>query len=295
MSRYPIVLAHGIARPDHLVHAVVKRVRRYLPRLSWDRLHYFRGIAGHLRKHGFEVYHSNVSFAAGIERRAKDLRQEVQRILDSAGSGRVHIIGHSMGGLDARSMIVRENMADRVATLTTIGTPHLGTSFADWGLRHGGKGFIDVLRQIIRLDGFRDLTREECARFNEAAMDAEAKNDVVYQTYASSQIRERTFLPFQASWEIIAEREGDNDGLVSASSQRWQERLVARDGTVKQVRQRDFSIAADHFNQVGWWHPNQVSGRSAGRSFGPFRGRRRFERTVKGIYLQIAEEVQRLI
>jgi triacylglycerol esterase/lipase EstA (alpha/beta hydrolase family) len=42
----------------------------------------------------------------------------------------VHIIAHSMGGLDARHLIVDiVTMADKVGTLATIGTPHLGTSF----------------------------------------------------------------------------------------------------------------------------------------------------------------------
>ena len=39
-----------------------------------------------------------------------------------------------MGGLDARYLISRLGMADRVLSLTTLGTPHRGTSFADWGV-----------------------------------------------------------------------------------------------------------------------------------------------------------------
>ena len=42
----------------------------------------------------------------------------------------MHLIAHSMGGLDARHMIVREGMAERVASLTTVGTPHNGTPVA---------------------------------------------------------------------------------------------------------------------------------------------------------------------
>jgi len=37
---------------------------------------------------------------------------------------KVHLFAHSMGGLDARHMITHLGMANRVRTLTTIGTPH---------------------------------------------------------------------------------------------------------------------------------------------------------------------------
>jgi triacylglycerol lipase len=89
-----------------------------------------------LRKNGIEVYHTNVSFAADVETRAKDLTREIQKILADTGHAKVHIIGHSMGGLDARQMIVHEGMADKVATLTTIGTPHWGSPVAEWVLEH---------------------------------------------------------------------------------------------------------------------------------------------------------------
>ena len=49
-----------------------------------------------------------------------------------ASTGRpVHLIGHSLGGLDSRFLISKLGMADRVLSLTTIGTPHHGTPLAD--------------------------------------------------------------------------------------------------------------------------------------------------------------------
>ena len=39
-----------------------------------------------------------------------------------------------MGGLDSRYMISKLDMADRVLSLTTLGTPHRGTAFADWAV-----------------------------------------------------------------------------------------------------------------------------------------------------------------
>ena len=44
---------------------------------------------------------------------------------------KIHIIAHSMGGLDSRYMISKLGMADRVLSLTTISTPHHGSPIAD--------------------------------------------------------------------------------------------------------------------------------------------------------------------
>ena len=44
----------------------------------------------------------------------------------------LHVIAHSMGGLDARYAIRNvPQVADRVKTLVTIGTPHRGSPVAD--------------------------------------------------------------------------------------------------------------------------------------------------------------------
>jgi hypothetical protein len=50
-------------------------------------------------------------------------------------AGEIHIIAHSMGGLDCRSLIGRNllGLADpgRIASLTTLSTPHFGSPVAD--------------------------------------------------------------------------------------------------------------------------------------------------------------------
>jgi len=44
---------------------------------------------------------------------------------------KVNVIGHSMGGIDARVAIARFGAAERVASLTTVASPHRGTPLAD--------------------------------------------------------------------------------------------------------------------------------------------------------------------
>ena len=291
-TRAPILLAHGIAPFDILFKTFRKsfgvflapEARRWFDKTIGDDLHYFRNIRQALEAEGFQAYETEVSFAASVRQRALDLRKEVDRILAGGGHEQANIIAHSMGGLDSRHMILMEGMEGKVASLVTIGTPHLGTTFADWGLTH--LELADDLIGLLKLanvdfTGFRDLTRESCRAFNQQAEAREAANAVVYITYAASQERDQVFMPLQPSWAIIHEREGGNDGLVPVSSQRWGAQLQGTTGT-KRVEQRDVPAAADHLNELGWWHPWVRSAQ----------GPEGYERTIREMYVRIAQDLK---
>lgn len=292
---YPLILAHGITRPDYLIDFVARKLNLNDYSQVYDKFHYFKGIASYLKQHGFEVYHTSVGFAAGVERRAQDLKKEILRILADTGHDQVHIIGHSMGGLDARHMIVNHDMADKVASVTTLGTPHLGASVADWFMEKGAFNIIfSALGKVINLEGFKDLTTAACRAFNAAARNAEVENRVIYQAYASSHKREFTFLPFQKSWQVTYDHEGDNDGLVAVQSQKWEARLTAKSGATKLVRQHDFPVAADHVNQIGWVHRSELL-TTTGWSWKIWKEKRQYELAVKNVYLEIAREVTAMV
>jgi triacylglycerol lipase len=288
-AKYPIILAHGIARFDFLLNYFTKTFDALgLNRVSAnDGLHYFKGIASYLRGHGFDVYHSSVSFAADVEERAGDLRTEVNKVLGLRNQEKVHLIAHSMGGLDARHMIVNHDMAARVSSLTTIGTPHLGTSFADWGLAHQGDEFIKIIGNVIDVTGFRDLTTGACSEFNVQAREQEATNSVVYRAYAASQRQKLVFTPLQKSWDIVNDSEGNNDGLVSVTSQLWQSQLVTSQGVAKQIEQKLFPIGADHLNEIGWWDLNEMREIDWWKT-SIFAAIRDYELRIKNVYLDIA-------
>ena len=287
-QNFPIVLAHGIARFDILHQRLRAKLKLPDTQLS-DKFEYFKGIKTHLESKGFRVFRPNQDFAGPVELRAAQLRDRVNEALSITGAQKVHIIGHSMGGLDARHMIVDHNMADKVASLTTIGTPHLGTVLADHVLTHGGVFLIDALLNVIKLDleGFKDLTKEACEQFNQRAEDIEARNGVVYQTYASAEEIHLIFAPLLPSWIFIRDQEGRNDGLVPFTSQRWKPELVASDGTRKRIKQKEFPIPADHLNQVGWWDPQEVL--NPAKIFqSVFKQAAEFEGTIRNVYLEIA-------
>jgi triacylglycerol lipase len=299
MPTYPVILAHGIARFDFLRQHFVRKLRLEGDSLT-DHLHYFRNIRSHLARDGFDVYHTTVGFAENVGQRAADLKAEVERVLTASGQAKVHIIGHSMGGLDARHMIVELGMQERVCSLTTVGTPHRGSSFADWGREHRGEEALRRLEEVIDLNGFLNLTSADCAEFNARAEAAEADNEVFYQTYACwEEESERVFTPLQLSWEVIGRREeGYNDGLVSVTSQRWTERL--RGAREKEVGQHDFPVLGDHLNEVGWWEAHQLSGKLRLTSLlNPLAAvksllddRRGYEEQIQETYLSIAKDLR---
>jgi triacylglycerol lipase len=146
----------------------------------------------------------------------------------------VNIVAHSMGGLDARYAISRLGLADRVASLVTIGTPHLGTPLADAG--HAVFGRITrLLRKLVDLTGFGDLTSEGMAKFNLEVPDAPG---VAYASVVGRSGRLKTNPLLWPSHLYLAEFSGPNDGVVPTTSQ----------GRGEVLRE----IEADHWAQIGW-------------------------------------------
>lgn len=300
---FPITLAHGIARFDILRESFVqssknpfsKIFNRVLKGLAErgvkiDRLHYFRGIRSFLEDAGFNVHHTSAGFAESLTDRAALLKAQLEGVLASTGAQKVHIIAHSMGGLDARFAIAKLGMAGRVASLTTIGTPHRGTSFADFKLNErGGNQFIDAVERVIDLRGFRDLTRDACRLFGDDVRNAEAASGVFYQTYACSEVRDMVFTFLKPSWDIINKTEGENDGLVSLTSQAWQTEIVGDGGIVNKITQKKFPIPADHLNEVGWWDLNEIHGTGPLHRLG---SQDEYEDAIKGVYLDIAKDLR---
>jgi pimeloyl-ACP methyl ester carboxylesterase len=290
-KQFPIVLAHGIARFD-IFSVNLRKVLKLPDDKFSDKFEYFKGIKTLLEapENGFKVFHPNQDFAGPVEVRAEQLKQRVIEIMASEGVNKVHIIAHSMGGLDSRHMIVDKGMAEHVATLTTIGTPHSGTSLASLVNTLGGFSTRLILSAFINVGGLDDLTIKACNKFNLHAEDQEARNGVFYQTYASSESRQSVFTPLKGAFDFIQDNEGDNDGLVPVASQKWKSELVASDGTRKAITQKDFPVRADHLNEVGWWDIEE--------NIDPtldilelIRRKEEFEKSIRGIYLEIAQHL----
>src|SRR5256884_1129347 len=215
--RLPVVLAHGFLGFDEIELGKSKHL-------------YFRGIGMHLEKLGAQVYSPRVPPASSISARAQRLADLIRALPEP----RVNIVAHSMGGLDARYAISRLGLADKVASLVTIGTPHLGTPLADAG--HAVFGRITrLLRKLVDLSGFGDLTTEGMAKFKLEVPDAQG---VAYASVVGRSGRLKTNPLLWPSHLYLAECSGPNDGVVPTTSQAHGE--VLRE------------IEADHWAQIGW-------------------------------------------
>ncbi len=266
----PIILAHGIAPFDR-----AKKLTA-LTNDSDDRFNYFRKIKSTLQEAGFSVSAPNVDFAAGVEKRAANLKAEVDAVLEKTGAPKVHIIAHSMGGLDARWMIAKLGGQEKVSTLTTIGTPHNGSPLADFavgGSRIGSK-IVDAFLAIgIDLTGFYDLTTDASTARNRILEPIEIENGVTYRTWGGRAGFWSTFAPLKMGHLLLKQtyNEPENDGLVPLASALWKEEYNAG------------VLPWDHFNQTGWWHPDRLAKGDTDR--------KTFENSVRTFYLDIANQL----
>jgi triacylglycerol lipase len=112
-QRVGIILAHGLAGSvDSFDPAIVTA----------------------LQGEGFFVLRDAVSPVDSVAHRAAQLATQVDSFIAANQLDKVHIIAHSMGGLDSRYLISTLGYADKITSLTTVGTPHRGSPLADIGL-----------------------------------------------------------------------------------------------------------------------------------------------------------------
>jgi triacylglycerol lipase len=110
---YPIVLAHGFS--------------------GWSDiggLEYFFDVVDDLGARGDLAFAPATPPYAHSLQRAQILEQHVLAVLRETNAAKVHLVGHSQGGVDLRE-VVQHLPVDRIASITTIATPHHGTPVAD--------------------------------------------------------------------------------------------------------------------------------------------------------------------
>lgn len=103
----PIVLIHGVVDNRSIFTVLRRGLRR-------------RGF-GRVQSLNYSPLTDDVRDVAGR------LRETVEALCAETGYERVHLIGHSMGGLVARYYVQRLDGDQRVHTVVTLGTPHAGT------------------------------------------------------------------------------------------------------------------------------------------------------------------------
>ena len=251
---FPILLVHGVSRFDELWREALNVDSTEDPDL--DNLHYFKGIRTMLLKNGFSAFHSNVPWAAPVEERADNLKRNIVDLLANTRARKVNIIAHSMGGLDTRHLLYKgrkkSRIHEKIASITTISTPHEGSPFADWGIKNLGALIPLAAKMKIDIRAFHDLTTDACRRFNDTPgvieFEDEISQTIQISTYAGQQDYWGVLGILKPSYKIIQSLEGDNDGLVSVKSAKWRDEFF-----------QSILYETDHLNELGWWDLDQLA------------------------------------
>lgn len=210
--RYPVLLVHGMGFRDN-------RIISY-----WGR------VPNALKEAGCDIHLGYQDSNADIETNGKHLAQRIRQILAETGAEKVNIIAHSKGGLDCRYALSVLGVGSKVASLTTISTPHHGSKTMDLLMKFPEPfiRFVGFCTDCwFRMLGdkkpnsykvFHAFTTAAAAKFNAATPDCEG---VMYQSYAFVMKTPFSDIFMGLPNFVIGLIEGENDGLLTPDAVKW--------------------------------------------------------------------------
>lgn len=210
-TNYPILLVHGIFFRDV------------------GYLNYWGRIPKHLMRQGATVYYGHQDSARSVENSAQQLAKRIEQITKEYNVEKVNIIAHSKGGLDCRYAISNLNISDKVASLTTINTPHHGCIFANYLLTKAPDRLLKRVTKMYNrmfmkfgdenpdfVRATQDLTDTRCEELN--AIMKDQKNVFYHSVTSYTNHATNGRFPFNIVYPIVKHFDGKNDGLVSVES-----------------------------------------------------------------------------
>ncbi|MCL2301202.1 MAG: triacylglycerol lipase [Firmicutes bacterium] len=212
-TKYPIVLVHGAGFSDMNVG-----------------INYWGRIPELLEARGAKIFYGGTDGWGSVEDGAAILKATVNKVLKQTGSAKVNLIAHSKGGLESRYMISSLGMADKVASLTTISTPHGGSMVMDEilgvpdFLMRGASLVVNVTRKIAGdqkpdfYSGTQSFGTEQAKAFNKKNPDMPG---VYYQSFAGMLYAPASDIILSIPGYWIKSVDGPNDGMVTVESAKW--------------------------------------------------------------------------
>lgn len=218
-TQYPLLMVHGVFFRD------------------FKYFNYWGRVPKELEKHGAVIYYGNHPSAASVVDGGAELAVRIKQIVEETGCGKLNVIAHSKGGLDSRYAVSCLGMADYVASLTTVNTPHRGCVFADYLLHVMPEALKETVAEAYNVAlkklgdekpdfvaAVSDLTASACEAFNEEVPDMPG---VYYQSVGSKLNRASDGrFPLNFSHKLVKYFDGPNDGLVAESSFPWGEHFT---------------------------------------------------------------------
>jgi len=214
-TRYPIVFAHGMAFADGMLG-----------------IDYWWDIIDDIEDNGARTFVASVNAMDTTANKAAQFRQQFLEFLAIAGAAKGNIIGHSHGGIYTRYAISNLGLSSKVASLTTLCSPHRGSAVADVVLGilpDSGEWLVgSILDLVYKFLGDADpnsvqngsnLVRSYMINtFNPSTPNM---SGVYYQSWATKIYTITADMVLEGTWLLLLFYEGANDGLVSVTSAQW--------------------------------------------------------------------------
>jgi len=210
--KYPVLLVHGMGFRDNKL------------------IGYWGRIPKALEMAGCDVYLGHQDSNADIKTNAEHLSQRIDQIIRETGAEKINIIAHSKGGLDCRYALSTLGAGDKVASLTTISTPHHGSKTMDLLMK-----LPDCIIRFVALctdcwfrllgdkapntyKAFHAFTTDAARGFNVANPNCD---DVMYQSYAFVMKNPFSDIIMSIPNFVVGVIEGENDGLLTPEAVKW--------------------------------------------------------------------------
>ena len=212
-TKYPVLLVHGMGFRD-------RKIFNY-----WGR------IPKELEKRGCRIFYGNQDANATVHDNAVMIRKSLDYALEKSGSDKVNIIAHSKGGIDSRYLISTLGEYKKVASLSTVDSPHNGSETVDFLMK-----FPDILvkatgkitdffmyiqgdRKPDSYQVFYELTTDYMKKFNAENPDI---SGVYYQSFGFCMKSPFSDLIMAFPYSVIKHIEhADTDGLLTERAMRW--------------------------------------------------------------------------
>lgn len=209
--------------------------------LAGGLVRYWGGLDNYLRSQGAKVVTPGSSAANSLPVRAGQIKSALNTWMPANGCSKVHLIGHSQGGLVIRYMVSNLNFAGKTASVTSVNSLHRGAPMADivlgvipsW-LQPFANSALSLMARLLYRDGRpqdviamgQSLTTTYVNSFNGFTPNV---SGMKYFSYGSkmawADIIQHPIMalthPITWAGGIFYGLGGRNDGVVPLSSQRW--------------------------------------------------------------------------
>lgn len=222
-TKYPILMVHGVFFRD------------------FKYFNYWGRVPGELEKNGATIYYGNHQSAAAVSDSAGELAARIRQIVESTGCEKLNVIAHSKGGLDMKMAIATRGVAEYVASLTTVNTPHKGCEFAEYLLEKAPAGMKEKVAAAYNsalhrmgdenpdfIAAVTDLTSSGCRKISEAVEGFDFQKNGIYTRSIGSCMKKASggAFPLNMSYHLVGWFDGRNDGLVGEGSFKWGEDYI---------------------------------------------------------------------